>query len=37
MNEVKSFPGVHVLKNHVMMYEDAERLEMLLKQQAGHP
>jgi len=37
MNKVKSFPAVHVLINHVTMSEDARRLEILLKQQAGHP
>jgi hypothetical protein len=36
MNKVKSSPAVHVLTNCMTMSEDAQRLEIFLKQQAGH-
>jgi hypothetical protein len=36
-NMVKSYLAIDVLFHHGTMYEDAHRLEILLKQKTGHP
>ena len=37
MDKAKSYLAVYILIHHVTMCEDAWRLEILLKQETGHP